>query len=182
MHTQEKISTNDRLFYLDNLSDYKVHHNDPDIRDWDVKMRSGARIGKVTGLVADTDKEVVRYVDIELDDELISRASARNHDSDHRYTMVPVGMVRVDRDDKDVYISGVTYEQVAGMPRTDDRYDYSPKREIETMDYLSDYHEYGTHYRRNTYSTDANRNSRRLDDDFYNTPFYEHRNQNNSRS
>jgi hypothetical protein len=65
---------------------------------------------------------------------------------------------------------------VVDYPRFERKNGYSTRYEVDTNDYLSDFHEYGSSYNRDKYSTDTYRRADRLDDDFYSSKFYNNRN------
>mgnify|MGYP006282035927 CR=1 FL=1 len=54
-----------RLYYLHELDNRKVHHNDPDIRGWEV-YAGDEKVGRVDNLLTDIRKDEVRYVDVEV--------------------------------------------------------------------------------------------------------------------
>ena len=64
------------LYYLDELSDYKIASDDPDVRGWDVKDKDTRVIGKVDNLLVNKDREQVVYLDVEVDNSIIEA----NHD------------------------------------------------------------------------------------------------------
>ncbi len=163
---------NERLKFLDNLSGYKVHHDDVDPRGYSVKLRSGETIGEVEGLLADTDAELVRYVEVEVDDDVINRYDRDDYNDDDRHALIPVGLVHIDRSSNSVTISGVTNDQIVNYPRFRKDQGYSTRYEIDTNDYLAGFHEYGNSYNRDRYSNSDYRTSNRLDDEFYSSDFY----------
>ncbi|MGB3545403.1 MAG: hypothetical protein WBA17_00400 [Saprospiraceae bacterium] len=163
---------NERLRFLDKLDDYKVHHNDIDPRGYHVKMRSGETVGEVEGLLADTDAMLVRYVELELDDDVIKRHTAGRYTEQDRHALVPAGIITIDQSDKTVYLEGIGFSHFFDYPRYNRKQGYTTRYEVNTMDYLSGVHDYGKSYDRNTYSTDTYRNANRLDDGFYNNDFY----------
>jgi hypothetical protein len=55
-----------RLFYLHERKDYKVHHDDPDVRGWYVYDQHNTRIGRVDNLIVDVVSNRVRYLDVEV--------------------------------------------------------------------------------------------------------------------
>ncbi len=58
---------NKHLFYLNELSDYKVASDDPDVRGWKVKDSDNRVIGKVDNLLVNKNTERVVYLDVVLD-------------------------------------------------------------------------------------------------------------------
>jgi hypothetical protein len=62
---------NKNLYYLHELSDYKVADDYADVRDWEVIDADKRTIGKVDGLLVNKDAERVVYLDVEVDTSLI---------------------------------------------------------------------------------------------------------------
>ncbi len=166
---------NSRLKFLDDLSGYKVHHDDVDPSGYNVKLTSGENIGEVEGLLADTTAEIVRYIEVEIDEEVVNRHEGGMYDTEDRHALIPVGLIRIDKDDRSVIISGVAYDHLIDYPRFRKHHGYSTGYEIDTNNYLSGFHEYGNTYDRDRYSTDAYREAGMLDDAFYTSDFYTNR-------
>ena len=165
---------NNRLKFLDDLSGYKVHHDDIDPRGYSVKLASGETIGEVEGLLADTSANLVRYVEIEIDDDVIERYSGNHYDADDKHALVPVGVVHINAASNSVQLLGVGLDQMVDYPRFRKDRGYTTGYEVDTNDYLANFHEYGNTYDRDTYSTDTYRNANTLDDKFYDNSFYTH--------
>jgi hypothetical protein len=103
--------TESDLHYLSGLSKYKIASDQPDIRGWKVKDKDGRTVGKVDDLLVHTRTEMVVYVDVEVDPELIDvghdpfRDQTRedgvreyiNKDGDN-HLIIPIGMVDILRD------------------------------------------------------------------------------------
>lgn len=100
-----------QLYYLDELSDYKVKNEDPDVRGWDMKDHDNRVIGKVNDLLVHKKLEKVMYLDVEVDQTII--------DADHdpyapgdgeirefvnkegeNHLIVPIGLVDIDETHK----------------------------------------------------------------------------------
>lgn len=64
-------STAGDLARLRDLRDFKVAEGDPDVRGWPVHASDGHRIGQVHDLLVDTAAMKVRYLDVEIDLDLI---------------------------------------------------------------------------------------------------------------
>lgn len=117
------------LFYLNELDDYKVKDEDPDVRGWKVKDKDKRVIGTVNNLLVNKDKKKVVYLDIEVDESIIEA----NHDpygkpssegvhefinkdgEDH--LIVPVGMVTLQEDEETVLANQVDYSTFAKTKR-----------------------------------------------------------------
>jgi hypothetical protein len=104
--------TNKNLFYLDELSGYKVAENYSDVRGWDVKDANGRTIGKVEHLLVNKTAERVVYLDVEVDTTLIEEGhntyqepvSAGVHEflnkEGENHLIIPIGMANFDEQNK----------------------------------------------------------------------------------
>ncbi|THH41672.1 YlmC/YmxH family sporulation protein [Neolewinella litorea] len=165
-------TTNSRLKFLDDISGYKVHHDDIDPRGYTVKLTSGETIGEVEGLLADMDAKLVRYIEVEIDDDIIDRHERGLYDDEDRHALIPVGLVHIDKSTNSVVVSGLGYDHLVDYPRSHRDRGYTTGYEIDTNDYLAGFHDYGNSYKRDRYASDDYRNADRLDDDFYTSDFY----------
>lgn len=110
------------LFYLDDLSDYKVASDYSDVRGWKVLDADRRNIGKVDGLLVNKSAEKVVYLDVEVDSELIEAGHEPYESSSgkgaHEYInkdgenhlIIPIGMVAIDDDDKKVIADKIGYD------------------------------------------------------------------------
>ncbi|MDQ7818872.1 MAG: PRC-barrel domain-containing protein [Melioribacteraceae bacterium] len=117
------------LFYLKELSDYKVASDYCDVRGWDVLDINNRNIGKVTSLLVNKIAERVVYLDVEVDKTLIedgyntyqTPASDGVHGflnkegDDH--IIVPIGMVSLDEENKQVHTNQINYATFAKARR-----------------------------------------------------------------
>jgi hypothetical protein len=172
MTTQARSIRNENLYLLDNLSDYKVHHDDVDPRGYTVTSERGEVLGEVTGLLADREAKRVRYLEVEVADEVTSRYRADRYTAEERHALIPVGLVHIDTSQTAVKISGLSADQFVNYPRFDREDDYTTSYEIDTNEYLATNHEFGGTYDHSRYNTSEFRNSSRLDADFYDNDFY----------
>jgi len=62
---------NKNLYYLHELSDYKVASDYADVRDWEVVDADKRTIGKVDALLVNKEAERVVYLDVEVNASLI---------------------------------------------------------------------------------------------------------------
>lgn len=107
-------STDNSLYRLNDLDDYKVADHSADIRGWAVKSRDGQSIGRVKDLVVDKAAQKVRYIDLELDEEYHVDSSQTD-----MHLLVPVGAARLDEDEDKVYVDRImTIEELTRYPRT----------------------------------------------------------------
>lgn len=100
---------NDRIVPIDQLSDFRVADEDPDVRGWDVLASDGRRIGGVDNLLIDTAALKVRYLDVDVDGDLV------REDRD-RHVLIPVGYARLDRDDNRVVVDTLNSSDVSNLP------------------------------------------------------------------
>ncbi|MDQ6845481.1 MAG: PRC-barrel domain-containing protein [Bacteroidota bacterium] len=106
---------NKNLYYLHELSGYKVADDYPDVRDWEVQDANGRLVGKVDGLLVNKTAERVVYLDVEVDKSIIeeghetyaSPASDGVHEflnkDGESHLIIPIGMVDLDEDKKIAY-------------------------------------------------------------------------------
>ena len=135
-----------RLFYLHDLTGYKVHHDDTDVRGWQVVLDSGQAIGTVDNLVVDRQAERVRYLEVNTDSQFIdgyrSKSNYLDQETGSHYgadtdemLMVPIGIAEIDHSRKQVVLSGFTADYFGNAPRYRRGSNLSPRYEIESMDY-----------------------------------------------
>lgn len=101
--------TADRIVPLDQLDDFKVAEGDPDVRGWDVLTSDGRRVGEVDNLLVDTAAMKVRYLDVDLDGDLIEG------DRD-RHILVPIGYARLDEDDDRIFVDSLNSTTLNQIP------------------------------------------------------------------
>lgn len=96
------------LARLDDMDEYEIADGEPDIRGWEVRSVDGRRIGTVNGLLVDTEAMMVRYVELELNQELAV-------DDDHRHAILPIGTARLD-DEKDEMVVSLQADVLRTLP------------------------------------------------------------------
>ncbi|HEX6898362.1 MAG TPA: PRC-barrel domain-containing protein [Thermoanaerobaculia bacterium] len=103
---------------LKELKDYKVASDDPDVRGWDIVARDGRKIGDVHDLLVDTVAMRVRYLDVEIDRDLLANAPAvpgmahTGMTGEHRHVLVPIGTARLDEDHDRIYVDSLDSDDV----------------------------------------------------------------------
>src|SRR5690606_21310742 len=100
----------DRVVPLDELSDYRVADGDPDVRGWEVLASDGRRIGEVDNLLIDTAAMKVRYLDVDLDDEVVGDAD------EDRHILIPIGYAQLREDDDQILVSSLNSTDIGGLP------------------------------------------------------------------
>lgn len=121
--------SNKKLFYLDDLSNYKVASDDSDVRGWKVKDADNRTIGKVDRLLANKETERVVYLDIEVDESLIEEghevyekpASEGTHEFSNKegenHLIIPIGLVKLDEENKKVLTDEINHSTFARTKR-----------------------------------------------------------------
>ena len=175
-----------RLFYLHDLPDFKVHHDDTDVRGWKVKLTTGEVIGTVENLIVDKAARKVRYLEVtgdrsffdgyDGDGYYLDNDSDRVFDAGHdEHVIVPIGMASLDHSDHEIYVEGMTPDTVYGMPRYRKGSELRPRYEIDTVNYLSDNDSgtsFGQGYNRASYSDFDEHSYKGLDDGFYGSGYF----------
>ncbi|HET8753623.1 MAG TPA: PRC-barrel domain-containing protein [Salinimicrobium sp.] len=119
------------LYYLHELSDYKVASGDPDVRGWPVKDSDNRVIGKVDNLLVNKDREQVVYLDVEVDKSIIEA----NHDPYGRssredvhefinkdgeeHVIIPIGLASLNEDENYVYTDRIDRQTFAETKRVE---------------------------------------------------------------
>ncbi len=115
----------DRVVPLDQLDDYKVAEGDPDVRGWEVVASDGRKIGEVDQLLVDTAAMKVRYLDVDVDNDLVAGAT----DASDRHVLIPIGYARLDEGSDRVIVDNLASSDVVGLPE----YTHGPiTRDFET--------------------------------------------------
>jgi uncharacterized protein (TIGR02271 family) len=110
-----------RIVSLDDLEDFEVAEGEPDVRGWEVLSADGQRIGEVDQLLVDTTAMKVRYLDVDLENDLIGT-------DEDRHALIPIGFARLDEDNDQVFVDNLRAEDVSRLPA----YDHGPiTRDIE---------------------------------------------------
>ncbi|WP_299666498.1 PRC-barrel domain-containing protein [uncultured Polaribacter sp.] len=106
------MSKEKNLYYLEELSDYKVANSDKDVRGWVVKDANGKVIGKVDNLLVNKKTERVVYLDVEVDTSIIdanhkpfnSKAEDGVHgfinEDGENHIIIPIGMADLNLEDE----------------------------------------------------------------------------------
>lgn len=120
---------NKNLYYLDDLSNYKVDSDDSDVRGWEVRDTDSRTIGKVDRLLANKETKQVVYLDIEVDKSLIEDghevyakpASEGAHEflnkEGENHLIIPIGLVQLDEENKKVLTNEIDHTTFAKTKR-----------------------------------------------------------------
>lgn len=117
------------LYYLEELSDYKVASDYPDVRGWDVVDADERNVGKVTNLLVSKEQERVIYLDVEVDKAVIEEGYRtyetpagegvhgflNKEGEDH--IIVPIGMADLNEGHKKVLVREINHATFTGAKR-----------------------------------------------------------------
>ena len=131
------------LFYLHELSDYKVADDYADVRGWDVKDVDGRVVGKVDNLLVSKSAERVVYLDVDVDTTIIEKGHdvyGKTSDGIHEFLnkdgeshlIIPIGMVIISRDRKDVVTTQINHDTFSKTKRFAKGYAINPDYEVAT--------------------------------------------------
>lgn len=137
---------NKGLYYLNELSDYKISSDDPDVRGWVVKDADNRVIGKVDNLLVNKEISKVVYLDVEVDSTIIeanhdpygkpANAEVRefiNKDGEN-HIIIPVGLVNLNTDQKFVYTDTINHQTFAETKRFEGGRDIDRDYEVVVLD------------------------------------------------
>jgi uncharacterized protein (TIGR02271 family) len=99
----------DRIVPLDELNDFKVAEGDPDVRGWDVISAEGRKVGEVENLLVDTAAMKVRYLEVEIDDDVLDT-------DEERRILIPIGYARLDQDDDQIFVDALSQQKLREIP------------------------------------------------------------------
>lgn len=115
---------------LENLDDWKVHHDDTDVRGWELHTTTGEKIGTIENLIADTGAKRILYLEVETDSGLnkYNTDSYREYidesfytyyeKAENRHILVPIGMVSIQEEEEVVIAApNLTPAHFASSPR-----------------------------------------------------------------
>ncbi len=99
----------DSIVPLDQLDDFEIAEGDPDVRGWTVISADGREIGEVDEVLIDTSVMKVRYLDVAITRDLLT-------DSEERHVLIPIGYARLDDDDDQIFVDGLSSERLRQIP------------------------------------------------------------------
>lgn len=97
------------LFRMEELDDYKVASNEPDVRGWDIVDYQKEKIGVVRELIVDIENEKVRYLDV------VATADLSLSGGD-RHFIIPIGVAHVDENENRVIVREIDKTTLASIP------------------------------------------------------------------
>ena len=98
-----------RVTPLRELDDYEVADGDPDVRGWEVLGAGRQRIGKVDELLVDTAAMKVRYLEVDLAEDVLDGREKKR-------ILIPIGHARLDPDDDRIFVDSLNPSSIAAMP------------------------------------------------------------------
>ncbi len=117
------------LYYLHELPDYKVASNYSDVRGWIVQDFDNRTIGTVESLLVDKNKELVVYLDVEVNESIIEDGYTTysvpasegihgfiNKDGDN-HIIVPINMATIDKENKLVRTNELNHKSFSAIRR-----------------------------------------------------------------
>lgn len=109
MATEDIEETNNyrRLEEL-NDSDYEIADDDPDIKGWDIRDKSGAKLAEVQDVLFNPAAMKVRYIIAHLEDRVFG--------IENRKVLIPIGLAELHEKKDIVYLPTITLEQLAAAP------------------------------------------------------------------
>lgn len=134
------------LYYLNELSDFKVDSDDPDVRGWKVKDVDNRVVGKVDNLLVSKEKKRVVYLDVEVDKSIIDAnhdpygkpASGDVHEfinkDGENHLILPIGLARLNRDEKFVYTDRIDHRTFAETKRKEKGADVDRDYEVAVLE------------------------------------------------
>lgn len=167
-----------RLQYLHDLSDYKIADDDPDVRGWALIDANNERIGTVDDLLVDINAEKVRYLDVDLDESMLSEDHEPYSESDiskpHEFKtrtgdthmIVPIGLASLDRENHTVVSREVNKNKYAETRRVSRGTPITPDYERDVVSSLI-----GPTGIPGT-SRNADKDMLRTDENFYNSNYF----------
>jgi hypothetical protein len=134
------------LYYLNELSDYKIASDDPDVRSWKVKDADNRVIGEVDNLLVNKRTERVVYLDVEVESSIIEADHdpyGQPADSDvhefinkegENHIIIPVGLVNLNHDEKFVYTDRINHRTFAETKRMEKGSTVNREYEVVVLD------------------------------------------------
>jgi sporulation protein YlmC with PRC-barrel domain len=88
---------------------FRLAKGDPDLRGWNVFAADGERVGTVSDMLVDPAAMKVRYLDVDLADDLFKL-------KEDRHVLVPTEAVDLRERGKDVWLQPLSSDEVARLP------------------------------------------------------------------
>lgn len=115
--------------YLQELSnsDFQIVDGEPNITGWEVKNEIGTYIGEVEELLFDPETLAVRYLVIDLTDNLMNLGGKK--------VMIPLGIAHLHTSDDEVVLPGLHIDQFTALPAYN-KAELGPEMEVQIRDII----------------------------------------------
>lgn len=165
---------NRNLHYLHELSKYEVADDDPDVRGWSVVDGDGRSIGKVDNFLVSKEAKRVRYLDVEMNQEVIGNEhkpletgkTGGTHEyinkEGQNHLIIPIGMARLDTEHKNVLtdkINSSTFDKTKRLKKNEP---VSPEYEVYVVEHFT--------------GSDTGYKNKRTDNTFYQQDAFDYQN------
>jgi sporulation protein YlmC with PRC-barrel domain len=98
-----------RIVPLSDTREFKLGKGEPDVRKWNVFGADGERMGVVSDMLVDPDTMKIRYLDVDVAEDLFLL-------KDDRHVLVPLEEVEVKERGKDVWLRSLPARDAARLP------------------------------------------------------------------
>jgi hypothetical protein len=94
--------------YLQEIAYEQLPENTPDIGGWEVVTEDGKKVGEVHALLGDAVARRVRYIDVDLDDELVQ--------GEEKHVLIPIGTARFQQEEGKIVLSRLISQDLTALP------------------------------------------------------------------
>jgi sporulation protein YlmC with PRC-barrel domain len=98
-----------RIIPLRDAREFRLPKDAPDLTGWNVFARDNERVGTVAGMLVDPLEMKIRYVAVDLAEDLF-------HLKEDRHVLIPLEVAELRERGRDVWVQGATLEQIASLP------------------------------------------------------------------
>ena len=98
-----------RVVPLSEARDFKLAGGAPDLRSWTVFAADNERVGDIREMLVDPDAMKVRFVSVDLADDLFNLR-------EDRHVLVPMEVIELRERGQDAWVQGSTARQIAALP------------------------------------------------------------------
>ncbi|CAN5660771.1 hypothetical protein BH23GEM3_BH23GEM3_26370 [soil metagenome] len=98
-----------RIIPLRDAKDFKLSKGDPDLRGWNVFGADGERVGKVADLLVDPAAMKIRYLNVDVLDDLFKL-------KEDRHVLIPTEAVDLRERGQDIWVRNLSAADVARLP------------------------------------------------------------------
>ena len=98
-----------RVIPLRDAREFRLPKDAPDLTGWNVFARDNERVGTVAGMLVDPLEMKIRYVAVDLAEDLF-------HLKEDRHVLIPLEVAELRERGRDVWVQGATLDQIASLP------------------------------------------------------------------